>query len=82
MLSEIGFESIDDLYSIVPEEVRLEKLNIPAGKSELEVRQEMKAISDKNKKNFKSTLFHFIFSSFKIQIFSLSKGIAHGGIAY
>ena len=29
MLKEIGFKSVDDLYSVVPESVRLKKLNIP-----------------------------------------------------
>ena len=37
MLKEIGLKKIDDLYSMVPEKARLSDLNIPEGKSELEV---------------------------------------------
>lgn len=48
MLKEIGLKSIDDLYSMVPEKARLSDLNIPEGKSELEVSELMKKISNKN----------------------------------
>ena len=48
MLREIGYSSIDDLYHMVPEQVKLKELNIPEGKSEMEVLEEMKAIADKN----------------------------------
>lgn len=48
MLQEIGLKSIDDLYDVIPEEVRIKKLNIPEGKSELEVNNEMNNLIDKN----------------------------------
>lgn len=48
MLKEIGLKKIDDLYSMVPEKARLSDLNIPEGKSELEVSELMKKISNKN----------------------------------
>ena len=48
MLQEIGLESLDDLYVSVPEEALAEKLNVPSGKSELEVYEEMKALAQKN----------------------------------
>ena len=38
MLKEIGFASFDELFSHVPKEVKLSaELNIPSGKTELEV---------------------------------------------
>ncbi len=48
MLKDIGYHSIDDLYSMVPESVKLKQLNIPEGRSEMEVLEQMKAIADKN----------------------------------
>ena len=49
MLKEIGFSSFDDLFQQVPEEVKLKRdLNIPKGKSELEVQKEMAKIAGKN----------------------------------
>ena len=48
MLKQIGLSKIDDLYSMVPEKARLSDLNIPEGKSELEVAQIMKTMSSKN----------------------------------
>ena len=49
MLKEIGYNSIDDLFAHIPEEVKIKGgLNIPEGKSELEVRREMENIASKN----------------------------------
>ena len=50
MLKEIGLESLDDLYSAVPEQAKLKNLDLPQGKSELEVRRQMKALAGKNRK--------------------------------
>ena len=55
MLKDIGYTSIDDLYSKVPEQVKLKDLNIPEGKSELEVLEQMKQIAEQN------TVFRSIF---------------------
>lgn len=48
MLEKIGLSKIDDLYSMVPEEVKLKELNLPEGKSEYEVLEELKSIAAKN----------------------------------
>ena len=48
MLKDIGLKSIDDLYSMVPEEVKLKDLELPAGKSEMEVLEEVTKIAEKN----------------------------------
>ena len=50
MLETAGYESMDDLFRDIPEEVKLKGgLNIPAGLSELEVKRKMQSIAAKNK---------------------------------
>ncbi len=49
MLSYLGFDSFDDLYADVPEQVRLKKLDLPDGLSELEVRNKITKLASKNK---------------------------------
>lgn len=48
MLREIGYTSFDDLFSEIPSNVKIDKLNLPAGKSELEVRRDIEKIAGKN----------------------------------
>jgi glycine dehydrogenase subunit 1 len=48
MLNEIGYTSIDDLFSDVPEEIRIDSLNLPDGKTESEVKRELTKIGQKN----------------------------------
>ena len=48
MLEVLGLQSTEDLYADVPEEVRIDHLNLPAGMSEMEVMRHMSAIADKN----------------------------------
>ena len=49
MLEACGLKSLEDLYGDVPSSVRLkEKLKIPAGKAEMEVRREMEALAEEN----------------------------------
>lgn len=46
MLKEIGFQTIDDLFAHIPAEVKIQGgLNIPEGKTELEVRRDMENIA-------------------------------------
>ena len=49
MLREIGLESFDDLYSMVPKEVLNVDINIPEGKTELEIANIISEIANKNK---------------------------------
>ena len=49
MLKDIGLKSIDDLYGMVPENVRLNELAIPVGKSEYEVSEEIRKLAGENK---------------------------------
>ena len=55
MLEAIGCQSVDDLFAQVPEEMRLDHLDLPDGKSELEVRRILEGIAAKN------TVFHSVF---------------------
>lgn len=48
MLEAIGCQSVDDLYAQVPSEMRLDHLDLPDGKSELEVRRILEGIAAKN----------------------------------
>lgn len=49
MLRSLGMEDFCDLYRAVPDELIIERLNIPDGLSELEVSREMRATAAKNK---------------------------------
>lgn len=49
MLEEIGKKSIDELFLDIPKEIKIDKLNLPRGKTEIEVKNEIKAILEKNK---------------------------------
>ncbi len=49
MLRTVGLNSAEELYSVVPPQLRLKHLNIPAGISELELSARMKALADKNR---------------------------------
>ena len=47
MLEAIGCKSIDELYAQVPAEMKVERLDIPEGKSELEVRRILEGIASR-----------------------------------
>lgn len=49
MLKTIGLESVDDLFEQIPQEVKVDSLDIPEGKSELEVSRLVRSIAEKNK---------------------------------
>ena len=55
LVNILGLESIDDLFKEIPEELRISELNIPKGKSEVEVRRVMESLARKNQ------VFHSIF---------------------
>jgi glycine dehydrogenase subunit 1 len=49
MLAGLGLNAIDELFTDIPEGLRLRRpLNLPSGKTEMEVRAAMEAIADKN----------------------------------
>ncbi len=49
MLRTIGVGSVNELFSDIPREVRIERLNLPDGKCELDVKKEIEEILKKNK---------------------------------
>ncbi|MFQ5910942.1 MAG: aminomethyl-transferring glycine dehydrogenase subunit GcvPA [Thermoplasmata archaeon] len=49
MLKFLGMKDIDDLFEDIPEDVRIEGINLPPGKSEMEVRNEVEGILSKNR---------------------------------
>ena len=49
MLEAIGLTSIDQLYDVVPENVRVKDLDLPEGMSELEVGKVMADLAEKNR---------------------------------
>ena len=69
MLESCGFSSFEEMYGCIPEELRLRKpLQLPEGKTELEVMRAMTAAARKNR--VYSTVFrgagayrHFILSA-------------------
>ncbi|MDI6917294.1 MAG: aminomethyl-transferring glycine dehydrogenase subunit GcvPA [Thermoplasmatales archaeon] len=50
ILKEIGIKSIDELFSDIPESVRTARLNLPDGKTEMEVKKEITGTLKKNKR--------------------------------
>ena len=49
MLKEAGYASFDDMFSCIPDAVKLkEPLNLPSGLSEMEVIREMESLASKN----------------------------------
>ncbi|MCF0120769.1 MAG: aminomethyl-transferring glycine dehydrogenase subunit GcvPA, partial [Oscillospiraceae bacterium] len=49
MLEKIGVSSLDELYVSVPKGMKIDSLDIPSGKSELEVREIVSDMADENK---------------------------------
>ncbi|MBP2966832.1 glycine dehydrogenase (aminomethyl-transferring), partial [Acinetobacter baumannii] len=48
LLSILGLNSIDDLFKEIPESLKINELNIPSGKSEVEVLRIMESMASKN----------------------------------
>src|SRR3989338_5412577 len=48
MFDFLGIKSMDDLLKSIPEELRSFELNIPDGKSEIEITEEFRKLSNKN----------------------------------
>ena len=48
MLAAVGVSSVEELYSAIPEKLRISKLDLPAGISEYEVSKKLHALAKKN----------------------------------
>lgn len=55
MLAQLGLTTEEELFSVIPEEVRLNQLDLPEGCSELELRERMEVMAARNTRF--STLF-------------------------
>jgi len=49
MLREIGLKDIEELFADIPDELRIDKLNLPEAITELEVKKRLQEIAKKNK---------------------------------
>ena len=54
MLNSIGANSIEDLFEQIPQQARIDNLNLQNAMSELEVQSEIKKLAAKNKTNYVS----------------------------
>ena len=48
MLEAIGVNTIEDLFSDIPVDIRYPTLDLPSGKSEVEIMQELIKLAEKN----------------------------------
>lgn len=64
MCKDIGVESIENLFSQIPQNVRMKYLNLPDGLSELETVRKIKNISKKNKTDYVSFMGGGIYNKF------------------
>lgn len=49
MLQQMKIETIDELFQEIPEQVKVDKLALPVGESELKVKRKMQELASKNK---------------------------------
>ena len=57
MLKEIGLNDIEDLFSDIPQKIRIKDLNLPDGLSQQETEQKLRDIACKNKSFYDITSF-------------------------
>jgi len=57
MLKSIGLQDIDELFSDIPHEIRIKKLNLPQGISQQNVEQRLREIVGKNKSFYEMPCF-------------------------
>lgn len=64
MLSNIGLNSIEDLFSQIPQEARMAKLDLPEALSEMEAQRTIKKLASKNKTDYISFLGGGVYNKF------------------
>ncbi len=52
MMQDMGISSIEELFDVIPEEVRIDGLNLPLPMSELQAQLELKSIASKNNTDY------------------------------
>ncbi len=64
MLSNIGLNSIEDLFSQIPKEARMAELDLPKALSEMEAQRAIKKLATKNKSDYISFLGGGVYNKF------------------
>ena len=52
MCGSIGVKSVEDLFSQIPQDIRMGKLNLPDGISEMEAQKYVKGLANQNKSDY------------------------------
>ena len=64
MLEEIGLNSVEDLFSDIPQQARMKTLDLPDAMSEIEVQREIKSLANKNRTNYISFMGGGVYNKF------------------
>ena len=64
MCSDIGVKSVEDLFSQIPQEVRMKSLDLPDGLSELETQRKVKSLAKSNKSDYITFMGGGIYNKF------------------
>ena len=64
MLEEIGLNSVEDLFSDIPQQARMKTLDLPDALSEMEVQREIKSLANKNRTNYISFMGGGVYNKF------------------
>lgn len=64
MLSNIGLNSVEDLFSQIPQKARMAQLNLPEALSEMEVQKRIKKLAAKNKTDYINFLGGGVYNKF------------------
>lgn len=64
MLEEIGLNSVEELFSDIPQQARMKTLDLPDAMSEMEVQREIKSLANKNRTNYISFMGGGVYNKF------------------
>ena len=64
MCSDIGINSVEDLFKQIPQNVRMENLNLADGLSEMETQRQIKKLAKKNKSEYTTFMGGGIYNKF------------------
>ena len=64
MCEEIGIKSVEDLFRQIPQNIRMENLNLPDGLSEMETQRKVKKLAKENQSDFITFMGGGIYNKF------------------
>ena len=64
MCSEIGVNNVEDLFKQIPQEIRMNELNLPDGLSEMETQRQVKKLAKENKSDYINFMGGGIYNKF------------------